>query len=156
MQVMREVALELDMSATETVPRSLSPLAVSGSIRKAAQRDLAEVARLLEISGVDMRGIEAAVARSVPRCHVLVFDLVGVVRAVAHVVIAGERGLRGRLEFVVLDPTLARRSSRVIHDRMTGVAIALCEAHGCTAIDVAATPRNDIAAVPQVLVVRAR
>lgn len=152
---MREVALEPDMPATETASRPLSPLALSGSIRNAEQRDLDEVARLLEASGVDMQRIEAAVARSLPHCHVLVLDIEGAVRAVAHVAIAVDCGPRGRLELVVLDPTLTRTSGGVLHDRMTGVAIALCEAHGCTAIDVAATPRNDVAAGPQVLAVYA-
>jgi hypothetical protein len=70
-------------------------------------------------------------------------------------VIACDRGLRGRLEFLVLDPALAHMSGRAIQDRTAGVAVALCEAHGCTAIDIAATPRNEVAAVPQVLAARA-
>src|SRR6185436_485579 len=155
MEVMREVALELDMPATDIGSRSPSPLPRSGSIRNAEQRDLAEVARLLEASGVDLRDTETDPRRSLPHCHLLVLDIDGTVRAVAYLVMTRARGLRGRLEFLVLDPTLARMSGRAIRDRMTGVAVALCEAYECTAIDVA-TPRNDVAAVPQVLAVCAR
>jgi hypothetical protein len=55
----------------------------------------------------------------------------------------------------MVDPALPRVSGRAIQDRMTGVAIALCEAYGCTATDIVATLRNDVAAVPQVLAARA-
>jgi hypothetical protein len=155
MYVKREVALELDMLAMDTGPRSpllrSSPLEVSGSIRNAEQRDLAQVARLLEASGIDLRAVETDPRRSLPRCHLLVLDIDGAVRAAAYLVIARARGLRGRLEFLVLDPALPRGSTRAIQDRMTGVTVALCEAYGCADVDIAATSRNDVAAPRQVL-----
>ena len=145
------------MPATDTGPRSPSPspssslLAVSGSIRNAEQRDLAGVARLLEASGIDLRNIETDPRRSLPHCHLLVLDIDGTVRAVAYLVTTRARGLRDRLEFLVLDPAVPRASGRAIQDRMTGVANALCEAYGCTAVDIAATSRNDVAAPRQSL-----
>lgn len=148
----REVALELDMLATDAGPRSPSPSPLSGSIRNAAQRDLPAVARLLEASGIDVRSIEPAPNRSPPHCHLLVLDIDGDVRAIAHVVIALDRGLRGRLQFLVLDPTLVRASGPAIQDRMIGVSVALCEAYGCAEIDIAATSRDDVAAARQVRV----
>lgn len=151
MYVKREVALELDMLATEFDPRSPSPLPLSGSIRYAEPRDLVDVARLLEASGIDLRSIEAELHGSPARCHLLVLDIGGDVRGVEYVIIARDRGLRGRLQFVVLDPMLARTCGRAVQDRMTGVAIALCEAYGCTEIDIAATSRNDVAAPRQAL-----
>ena len=143
------------MLATDTGLRSPSPLPLSGSIRNAEQRDLAEIARLLEASGIDARGIETAQQRSLPRCHLLVLDLEGAVCAAAYVVIAQGRGLRGRLEFLALHPTLASASGRVIQERMIGVSIALCEAYGCAEIDIAATSWNDVAAARQVRAARA-
>jgi hypothetical protein len=65
-----------------------------------------------------------------------VLDIDGAVRAVAHVVIALDHGLRGGLQFLVADPALARLFGRAVEDRMTGVAVALCEAYGCTEIDI--------------------
>lgn len=59
--------------------------------------------------------------------------------------------LRGRLDFLVLDPAVPRASGRAIQDRMTGVAIALCEAYGCAEVDIAATSRNAVAAPRQSL-----
>jgi hypothetical protein len=92
------------------------------------------------------------VHRLLPRCHLLVLDIDGDVRAIAYVAIALDRGLRGRLQLLVLDPILAHTSGRAIQDRMIGVSIALCEAYGCAEIDIATTSRNDVAAARQVRV----
>lgn len=143
------------MLATDTDPRSPSPPLLSGSIRYVEPRDLDAVARLLEAGGIDMRRLEAEAHRARARGHLLVLDVSGEVRGVVYIVIARARELRGRLEFLVLDPGLVRTSGRAIQDRMTGVAIALCEAYGCTEIDIATTSRNEVAAARQVLAARA-
>ncbi len=149
MQGKREEALELDMLATDTDPRSPSPLPLSGSIRYVERGDLSSVARLLEAIGIDLRSIEVELHRAPARYHLLVLDIGGDVRGVEYIVMARDRGRRGRLQFLVIDPVLARTSGRAIQDRMTSVAIALCEAYGCTAIDIAAASRDDVAAVRQ-------
>src|SRR5262245_11017619 len=124
------------MLATDTDPRSPSPLSLSGSIRYAEPRDLLAIARMLEASGIDRRTIETDLRRSPDHCHLLVLDVGGDIRGVEQIILTRDRGRRGRLEFLVLDPVLARASGRAIQDRMAGVAIALCEAYGCTEIDV--------------------
>lgn len=156
MQGRREIALELDMPATDSDPRLPSPLAGSGSIRNAQQRDLAEVARLLDASGINTRYLETSTHQPLARGHLLVLDIAGVVHAVAHVSMAadGERW-HGRLEYLVLAAVQTSASGRAMQDRLTCVAVALCEAYGCTTIDIGAVHRKVVTAARPALAAHA-
>lgn len=131
------------MQAMNTDPRSAALSSLSGAIRAAEPRDLADVAWLLRGNGIDTPSIEAEPQRSRHGGHLLVFDLAGAIRGVACVAISLDRR-RGKLQALVLDPHLARVHARAIQERLTGVAIALCEAYECTEIDVAVVPSTHV------------
>lgn len=141
------------MFATDAHPSSPLPFRLPGSVRNAETRDLADLSRLLSASDVDPRTISTAHRLPFPRCHLLVLDIDGAARAAVYIVITWAHMPRGRLQLLVVDPSLARMFRRAVEGRMVGVAVALCEAYGCTEIDIAAvTPQDDVAAARQVLV----
>ena len=107
-----------------------------GSVRNARPGDAGDVMRLagtLAPSPGDLA--------SVRHGHVLVYEVDGCVRAAAQLVI--DPGRKAHVRLLVVDEAVGARA-RTIEERMFGVAIALCEAYGCTEVDIAATGRNDI------------
>lgn len=119
-----------------------------GSIRNLELRDLPHVARLLVAHHIDPRTIDTAPRQPFPRHHVLVLDIDGAIRALAYVVIAHERALRGHLQLLIIDPALVASHGRAIEDRLAGVAVALCEAYGCAEIDIVAAHHDDTTDYP--------
>lgn len=109
-----------------------------GSIRNAMPGDALALVELLDAASLapdSIRHLDAA------RDHLLVLDLDGAVRATALVVI-DERDRRASLQLLVVDAALNTSSARTVEARMLGVAVALCEAYGCTELDVIATSRG--------------
>jgi hypothetical protein len=101
---------------------------VFGSIRYAEPDDDAELARLF------IAHLEATPPRfERDRGHLLVFELDGVLRAAAHVVLDA-RCARARVHLLVVDGALGT-AVREVEDRLRGVARALCEAYGCVGVE---------------------
>lgn len=115
--------------------------ALPGSIRSAEPRDRAQIARLLAGSGIDAQTLAVELDGPSQHGHVLVFDLDGAVRAVAHVQVVTDAAPRGWLQLLVVDPAVAEIGAS-IEDRMLAVAAALCEAYGCPELEVAAAPQR--------------
>ena len=138
------------MLATDAVLPSTvcSDRTFPGSIRNLELRDLADVARLLVAHRIDARTIEAAQRQPFPRCHLLVLDVDGHVRALVYVVIAKEPVMRGCLQLLIVDPALVQQYGHAVEARLIGVTEALCEAYGCAEIDIAAARHEEPAAAP--------
>jgi hypothetical protein len=101
---------------------------IRGSIRRAASCDAPELARLFEAARIGT--VLAQLDRE--RGHLLVLDLDGSLRAAEYVEIDDQLGC-ARLQVLVVDPALDP-CVREVEDRMRGVALALCEAFGCTCV----------------------
>jgi hypothetical protein len=120
--------------ASSSNPSSIHPR-VLGSIRKADPRDAAELSRLFDLAFL----APGLAPLEVDGGHWLVLDLDGSLRAAEYVVLDVPRS-RAHLQLLVVDNALGP-SVREVEDRMIGVALALCEAYGCTDVDIVASSR---------------
>lgn len=128
------------LNAASSALLTSDPRRQAGAIRTATASDLHALARLFAAAEIDSRSLDTACGQ--PFGHLLVFEVGGMVRAVANVVIDPEYGLRARLELLVVDPATGD-ARRAIELRLIEVVTALCEAYGCVALDITSNPQID-------------
>lgn len=114
---------------------------VLGSVRKAEPHDAIEIARLLTAANLDSDDLEDEISEQLEHSHLLVLDIEGKLGAVVDVAL-DQPARRARLQLLIVDAALAHRPGREVEDRMVGVALAFCEAYGCTDVDVLSTPTS--------------
>jgi N-acetylglutamate synthase-like GNAT family acetyltransferase len=133
----RNRAMESAMTTvlSASIRRTVS---TTSRVRNARLSDAAALARLLERAGVagSFALREADVAAHLDRGYLLVLDAGGdTVLAVASIAVGPDLG---HLRLLVVDPAFAGLG---VEERMTGVALALCEAQGLRGMDIEAPSR---------------
>ncbi|HVV82622.1 MAG TPA: hypothetical protein VHE35_06060 [Kofleriaceae bacterium] len=118
------------MSATSSIAcaRPARPL---GSVRAATPRDARQLERLFHAALLEP---PPAFARRGARSQLLVLDLGGRLHAIASVTIDRELG-RARVQLLVVDAPHGA-TAREIEERMLGVGLALCDAYGCSQVEL--------------------
>lgn len=126
--------------ASETLvpPTTSSPQScprAAGSVRTAEPRDTAELARLLHAQLATTPPLRAR-----ERGHLLVLDVEGSLRGATYVAI-DEHAARAHVLVLVVAAEVgsAMQEAEV---RLIGVSRALCEAYGCTRIEITTSSRG--------------